>query len=242
MLNPDSPLPLYHQLSQILMDQIRDKVYAQGDLMPSENALSQKYGIGRPTVRQAMDILVRKGLVVRKKGAGTFVQPREKRVDLFSLAGTSRAFLTRGIQTTSKTIDMVRIEEIAPKSANPFGGKEAYYFSRLTLVEEKPVLLEEFFLHPELFRGLDKVDLENRSLSGVVSDLYHLKPEAGEQSFTVNKLSEKRAMVLGLDTESPVLEVARTIDFASAKAAVFSRLFCRTDRFEFSQTIQLNSR
>lgn len=242
MLNPDSPLPLYHQLAQLLMDQIHDQSYAPGDVLPSENKLTKKYGIGRPTVRQAMDVLVQKGLVIRKKGAGTFVAPKGKKVDLFSLAGTSRAFLTQGLTPSSKTIEKVRLEKTTADTCNPFSKTMAYYFSRQTKVQDQPVLLEEFFLHPQLFKGLEKLDLENQSLSAVVSDLYHLKPISGTQRFSVNLLSEKRAGALGLAPQSPVLEVQRTIDFVNVRAAVFSKLFCRTDQFAFSQTIPLNSR
>jgi GntR family transcriptional regulator len=112
--------------------------------------------------------------------------------------------------------------------------------SRLTCVKKEPVLFEEFYLHPELFLGLDKVDLENRSLSRVVSDQYFLKPETGRQTFKISFLSGYKAKLLGLKSADPILEVQRTLNFPGAKGAVFSRLYCRTDRFAFSQTISLN--
>ena len=68
MLNTESPLPLYHQLAEILTAEIRSGEYPPGSRIPAEMGLAQTYGIGRPTVRQAVDLLVRKGLVKRRRG------------------------------------------------------------------------------------------------------------------------------------------------------------------------------
>ncbi len=69
MLNHTSPIPLYHQLADILQERIRSGQYSPGQMIPSETGLAKEYGIGRPTVRQAMDTLVKKGLIQRKRCA-----------------------------------------------------------------------------------------------------------------------------------------------------------------------------
>jgi len=237
MLNAQSPLPLYHQLTEILTEQIRSGIYKAGEALPAETALASHYHIGRPTVRQAMDTLVRKGLVERKRGSGTFVKNQAPPIDLFSLAGTSQAFLTRGIKTLSKMIHPLTLLEIRDDKTNPFDGEKAFFLSRLTLVDKDPVLLENIYLHSQLFLGLDKVDLENRSLSQVILEYYFLTPETGQQTFKISYLPEPEAAILGLGCKDPILEVERTLNFPKAKEAIFSRLYCRTDRFTFSQTI-----
>lgn len=241
MLNPRSPLPLYHQLADILTEQIRSGIYKPGDVIPSETFLAKQYHIGRPTVRQAMDMLVRKGLVERKRGSGTFVMQQPAQVDLFSLGGTSQAFLTKGIETRSKTVEPISERKIHDDKMNPFNGNTALFLSRLTVARGTPVLLEEFYFHRELFLGLDKVDLENRSLSQVVSDQYYLKPETCRQTFKISFLSGPRAGLLERKSTDPVLEVERTINFPGAYGAIFSRLYCRTDQFLFSQTMNLET-
>ena len=88
MLNPDSPMPLYRQLADLLAEGIRRGAYPAGSRLPAETRLAADHRLGRPTVRQALDVLVRAGLVERRRGAGTFVRPPREEVDLFSLAGT----------------------------------------------------------------------------------------------------------------------------------------------------------
>ncbi len=239
MLNQQSPIPLYHQLADILTEQIRSNIYKPGDVIPSETRMAKEYKIGRPTVRQAMDTLVQKGLVERRRGSGTFVKQPKNQIDIFSLAGTSQAFSTKGIKTDTKTIDPVQLCKIKADSTNPFYGADAFFLSRLTLVQNETVLLEKFYLHPVLFSGLDKVNLENRSLSQVVSEKYYLKPVSGRQTFKIAFLSKKYSKVLGIKKTDPILEVQRTLNFPNAENAIFSKLYCRTQKFAFSQIINL---
>ncbi len=238
MLNSNSPIPLYHQLADILIDQIRSREYMPGDVIPSEISMAKLYHIGRPTVRQAIDVLVRKGLVERKRGSGTFVRHLEDEVDLFSLVGTSQAFLTKGIKTTSTLINAISLIKVEEDDLNPFNDGKAFFLSRLTIVERDPVLLEDIYLHPQLFAGLEKIDLENKSLSNIVFDHYYLKPQSGRQTFKISTLPKEKAQLLAITSRAPLLEVQRVLNFPSADNAIFSRMYCRTERFAFSQTIR----
>ena len=69
MLNSSSPVPLYQQLADRLRSAIAEEHYALGGRIPSEHALAERYGVGRPTVRQATELLVRQGVLERRRGA-----------------------------------------------------------------------------------------------------------------------------------------------------------------------------
>jgi len=238
MLNTNSPIPLYHQLAEILQDRIRSGLYSPGEMIPSEIGLAKQYGIGRPTVRQAMDLLVQKDLIHRKRGAGTFVKKPSPRVDLFSLAGTSQAFSTKGIPIEIRIISPISRETVTQDISNPFHDRTAFSLSRLTLAQSSPVLLEESFMDTELFAGIDTIDLSNRSLAQVVSEHFYLSPEEGSQQFKVETPGIEKAKILELSPKEPILVVRRELNFPDAPKAIFSTLYCRTDRFAFSQTIQ----
>jgi len=237
MLNSNSPLPLYHQLAEILTEQIRSGDYPVGSRIPSEIHLAKKFGIGRPTARQATDILVRKGMLVRRRGAGTFVQASQNEVDLFSLAGTMSAFNDKGLAITTRVLQRMQLNTVDGDAANPFFGHKAYVFSRLSRVDHEPVLIEDFYLHDMLFFGIDRIDVTDQSLSQIVQDKYFMTPKGGKQNFRIGYLSGKRAKLLTVSLDSPVLIVQRFLHFPQADNAVYSELFCRTDRFVFSQTI-----
>lgn len=79
VLDRTSPIPLYHQLEAALLKLIADAQLGPGALFPSEPRLAADFGVTRPTVRQALDRLVRVGVLRRERGRGTFVaKPPER--------------------------------------------------------------------------------------------------------------------------------------------------------------------
>ena len=237
MLNSFSPIPLYHQLANIILDKIRSGEYPPGTKILSENKLAARYGIGRPTARQATDFLVRKGMLVRRRGSGTFVCELQKEVDLFSLAGTTSAFDKKGIKVATHILKKIRLEQIRSDPKNPFSNQKAYFYSRLSRVEKVPVLIEDMYLHQGLFKGIDAIDLSGRSLSQVVDEHYYMKPGSGRQNFRIGYLTSERANILEVTPDTPILVVKRYLNFEQTKNAIYSELYCRTDQFVFSQTL-----
>lgn len=237
ILNPRSPLPLYHQLAELLAARIRAGDYPPGARIPSEHQLAGIFAIGRPTARQAIDVLVRKGLVTRRRGSGTYVREPRQEVDLFSLDGTSAAFNRKGLAVTSRIIAPMVLKTIGDDGDNPFAGCEAYFLERLTRVGAAPVLIESLFLHPGLFAGLADLDLEGRSLSAIAEERFFLRPNGGRQNFQIAYLDAGRARHLQVTPETPVLAVRRCLHFPQAQNGVFAELYCRTDHFVFSQNI-----
>jgi len=236
-LNPDSPLPLYHQLAEILMGRIRAGDYAVDEKIPAEMQLARDFGIGRPTVRQAIDLLVRKGMVQRKRGSGTFVREVPAEVNLFSLAGTTSAFLEQGIAVKTDLLQKVASVAVGREEENPFAGTDAYLVSRLILAKGEPVLIEESYMDPGLFAGIDQLDLHGKSLAQVVADRFYMEPTGGKQVFRVESLNPERSSLLGLKPGASVLVIRRFLHFPQMQNGIYSEIFCRTDRFVFSQVI-----
>ena len=63
----------YVKVYQYILEKIQNGEFLEGALIPKEVDLSEQFHVSRPTVRQALDLLAREGLLVRVKGSGTFV-------------------------------------------------------------------------------------------------------------------------------------------------------------------------
>ena len=237
-LNPDSPLPLYHQLALRLQERIRAGTYPVGSRIPSEPELARVFGIGRPTVRQATDLLVRRRMVHRKRGSGTFVREPPERVDLLSLAGTMASFEKGGVAVQTTVVKPPRRVAVAEGEENPFAGRQAVALSRLSRVKDVPVLLEEIYLDPDVFPGIERASLAGRSLSQWIEKQYQMRPQSAEQHFRVVAVEPDRAGLLELPPEEAILAVRRTLHFENARSAIYVELTCRTDRLVFSQTLE----
>ena len=70
---PDSPVPLYSQLADLLRQRVMRGLWGPGAKVPSLEALVAEFQVARVTVRQAIDILTREGLLLPQRGRGTFV-------------------------------------------------------------------------------------------------------------------------------------------------------------------------
>lgn len=64
----------YRKLYELLRKHILSGVYAEGSLLPSENELCATYGMTRPTVRHALDTLVKEGMILKQQGKGSIVR------------------------------------------------------------------------------------------------------------------------------------------------------------------------
>src|SRR2546423_637476 len=86
-IDRSSPVPLYFQVAQRLEQMIESGEMPPGSRLENEIALADQLGLSRPTMRQAIQHLVDKGLLVRKRGVGTqVVHARVRRqIELSSL-------------------------------------------------------------------------------------------------------------------------------------------------------------
>ncbi len=242
MLNPGSPLPLYQQLAELLSREIASGALEPGGRLPSEPELARQHSIGRPTVRQATELLVQRGLIERRRGSGTFVRSAPRRVDLFSLGGTLSSFRAGGLELSTTLLGKVSERRVTSDSDNPFSERRAFVVTRVSSVAEKPVLLERLYFDPDVFPGLERLTLAGVSLSRVVEERYYLKATHAEQSFRVAVPVDDVRQALGLEASAPVLLVKRSLFFPRAPRAVFGELYCRTEELVFSQTIGAESR
>lgn len=75
-IDRSSPVPLHDQLESLIRQEIETGQWRPGDRLPTEHELCRRYGLSRTPVRQALQDLVREGLLVRVPGRGTFVADR----------------------------------------------------------------------------------------------------------------------------------------------------------------------
>lgn len=76
-LNTTSDIPLFKQLKNDLLEQIKKGIYISGQQIPTETELSELYHVSRITIRRAITELCNEGVLIKKQGKGTFVKERK---------------------------------------------------------------------------------------------------------------------------------------------------------------------
>ena len=158
-LSLNSDIPLYSQLVGIIKRSISSGTLNVGDLLPSEAELCRALDVSRNTVRQAIGELEEEGLVVRKRGKGTFVaDPNTNR------RGVRYSFTTEisslGKVPSSTLVDFAVItpsREVCEKM-ELHEGTSVYCFTRVRNVDGEPLILETSYypkyIYPNLTREL----------------------------------------------------------------------------------------
>jgi GntR family transcriptional regulator len=141
------------------------------------------------------------------------------------------------VAVETRIITPIALRSVDGDPENPFGGKKALFLARLTLVDSRPVLMEHLYLQAVLFAGMERLELEGRSLSTLAEEQFYLRPVGGRQSFGIGYADQEGQRHLAVTAQTPVLVVKRSLHFPQMANGVFSHLWCRTDQFVFTQNI-----
>lgn len=165
-LDRDSPVPLHFQLRRAIERDIEAGRLRAGDPLPPELELARRFNVGRQTVRQAVGELVRRGLLTRHRGRGTFVTRPQLEQPLAGFYSLLHAMEARGLRTTSQVLGLTAIEadEEAAQRLELRPGARLVRIVRLRRVEDEPLLLETSLVPFRLGGRLTVADLEQGSL------------------------------------------------------------------------------
>lgn len=109
MINRNSEVPCYSQLSQILLEQIRSGVLLPGGRLPTESVISKKYKLNRLTVRCAIERLAEEGMVYKIKGKGTFLAKTKIPYKVSKKTQFTTSILQAGLQPDAILLDIYEI-------------------------------------------------------------------------------------------------------------------------------------
>lgn len=231
-----SPVPLYFQVAQALQHHIEQGHIASGSLLGNEIGLADDLGVSRPTMRKAIEYLVQRGLLVRKRGVGTQVVRAQVRrpLELTSLhddlAATGRRPSTQVLELETVNAD----SEVAAKLSLAEGA-QVVYLRRLRLADDEPIALLTNYL-PTGLGDLQAQDLEQRGL-------YELLRASGvhihlaEQSIGAKTATAAEARLLGETRSAALLTMTRTAFDDSGRAVEYGSHVYRASRYAFSLTL-----
>ena len=234
-INKDSPVPLYYQLKQFLWEIIkRSRV---GDPIPPESEICDRFGISRPTVRQAVSALVTEGYLERKKGRGTFVtEPKIRRDFLLVMESFNKEMTERGIKPTTKMINLSEDypDEVVAEKLMSGVSEKVFYLRRLRLVQSKPLFVVNSYIPVAKAPGLRNYDLEANSLHAILQVEYGYKFERAVRTIEIQLAEPAEAELLEVEVGSPIHYVETVIYTSDNHPLKYARTWYRGDRSRFS--------
>lgn len=235
--------PLYRQVVQTLRNEILKGVYSVGTQLPTEGELSERFGVSRHTVREALRALRADGLVSSRQGSGTTVMPPSTaqfnvhRVtsidDLIAYAAQSRYHVDH---SEVLTLDA----DLAADLGMP-EGKRCLRLRGLRVPEEPgkpPVCWTEVYVAGE-YAGVERMMArQNGPIYTLIEDLYGERMQEVEQILRVTPVPPEIAGGLGVELSSSVVEVRRIYKTGSDKVAEVAINLYPAEPFRFSMKLR----
>jgi DNA-binding GntR family transcriptional regulator len=236
VVNRSSPVPLYFQVAEQLENAILEGHLAPGDRIGNEVQLADQLGLSRPTLRQAIQMLVDKGMLVRKRGVGTQVvhAPIRRTVELTSLNDDLKR---AGRQPTTALLELATVEadDDTATRLNVPSGTSLWRVDRLRCVDGEPLALMRNFV-PVSVTDLSVVDFGTTGLyehfraTGI-----HLR--VAHQTISARLVDATEARHLEGGEGDPVLTMERTSYDDKGRAVEFGRHLYRPDRYAYEATL-----
>src|ERR1700694_5765560 len=104
VIDKHSPMRMNYQIRNQLRKKIAEGVYNVGDALPPERELVEIYQVSRMTIRQAILALVNEGILVRRKGIGTFVASPKTEQALNSLTSFTQDMAQRDMKAGGRVL------------------------------------------------------------------------------------------------------------------------------------------
>jgi GntR family transcriptional regulator len=242
MRNPEKALdrftsivPLYVQIAGSLLDRIESGQLSPGDRLPPERELSEMLSVNRMTVRRALNMLEGQGLLLRRRGDGTYVsQPKIER-QASQVFPFTKGMENRGFKPGTKLITFEKrlSETFVAKQLRLPVSTPVFRVIRLRLLNQEPVMLEEFTIPAHLFPDFEQHDLSNRSLYEIFKTEYNISINQARQSLEPVIASQYEAGLLEIEAGAPLM-LERRLAFNDQEQPVeYSKDLYRGDRFRF---------
>ena len=208
-LERNSPVPLYYQVAQAIEHAINTGALAPGDRLENELSLTSRLGLSRPTARQAIQELVKKGLLVRKRGVGTqVVRSQFRRTEALSslnedIIKAGKTPSTRLLEYSIGPLDQDIRDAIDVAAVSE---SEFIKIRRLRLADDVPLAILTNYL-PTRFE-ITEEDMQSKSLYACLRSL-GVNLKIAHQQISARLRTDDEAELLDAETPAACLTVDR---------------------------------
>jgi GntR family transcriptional regulator len=211
----------------------------EGELLPSEAELAERFGVSRMTARQAVQELATEGLVRRQRGSGTFIAAQPIHRHIGPLMSFTEDMRRRGLTASSRLLSAELRDPIGSEASalrlEP--QQRAVSIVRLRLADGLPMAIEHAALTPDC-AGVLARDLEGGSLHGALRDLGR-RPTTALCRISARTGTASECRLLELPGRSAILQEQRVISDAEGEPLEFTTTVYAPEKYVIDAVFQL---
>ncbi|MEX0694210.1 MAG: GntR family transcriptional regulator [Rhodospirillales bacterium] len=222
-------MPLYAQAANTLRCEIEAGDWTVGAQLPAIDDLADRFGVARATMRQAIELLEKEGLVIRRQGSGTFVErgPREQR--WLPLASDWRSFV-KMIEPLHPELLLVESAVRQPRIFDGEGKPASAYqhMKRVHYRDESPFCLIDIYLAADIYLRAPET-FRSQVVVPVLAEMPDIGIDKVHQTLTVDGANQEAAERLDIHLGAPVATVRRTITNTEGVCIYVAEIIYRGD-------------
>jgi GntR family transcriptional regulator len=232
-------VPRYHQIADALRERIRSGDSAPGERLENQRRLARAFGVTLMTLRQALEVLERDGLITRRHGLGTFVAAHSVDYDILhfrAFAGDLTA-VGENVATRFLRAQPARADRQAARALGLDSGARVFALERLRLVDGHPTSFQVSHLPAALGQDVAKADLAVTPLRQVLAFKLGIEITAARETVSAETLPARAARELGCAPGVPCFRSDRVSTDAESRPIVYDRVFIPGDRFRITRQL-----
>lgn len=236
--------PRYLELAEDLRAQIMSGGFPSADHFPTESVLCARYGVSRFTVREALRTLQNEGLIQRRRGSGTVIQPAAARGGALHQPLSNVGEILQYANNTSVVFDRDGSVPLPRKLAEEIGvtapGRWARFHGiRTSQTDDRPIAATDAYIHPDLAAAADAIDPAGATIFRQLETLGKVKIARVTQDIQAVPASAAIADALRVSRRSPCLRILRCYCDVSGRVIEISASHHPGDRFAYNMHIEV---
>jgi GntR family transcriptional regulator len=232
----DKGIPLYYQVETVLRNKIFSGELPPTFTLPSEDALAEEYQVSRITIRQALSLLEKDGLVIRKRGKGTFVSEGVAIPESPKWNGSIEDLILMGIKTKTEVLEMSNLDppEMVRERLKLTRGAQVLRIEKIRSVEQSPFSYVLNYLPSGIGKDIHSEDLTLKPLLMILEENLGLVAARAEQTVEATIADSRVASLLDIRVGDPLLKVERVVYDPHRRPIEYVSVLYRADKYFFT--------
>ncbi len=239
MARANGRVPRYVRIAETLRERIRGRTLAPGARLDNQRALAREFGVTLMTLRQALELLERDGLIARRHGLGTFVASPSVDYDILHLRTLAADLSAKGetVETRFLGSEFRQPDRRVAQGLKLAPGDAVFVLDRLRLVKGHPMSYQRSFLPAGLGLEVAKADLTVTPLRDALRFKLGIEITRARETVCAVMLRSREARELGCRPGTPAFRSERISWAADGAPIVYDRVCIPGDRFRISREL-----
>jgi GntR family transcriptional regulator len=239
-------IPYYQQVAETIKSRILGGMYAPGERIPSYRGLEGEFKVSNITVRKAIEILVRDGIITRKRGVGSVVTNSGSEVITFEVSGSFER-LRHSAQQIPLTIELLEIMEGPCPShvQRTLSVEPETKIWQMRRVRKHKDTIMSYYIHysdPHWCRKITKREAEKERFVDLLRRGSGIDIVRLEQRVEAAVANLDLSTILGVSFGAPLLSVENVYYSSLDRPVALTQIYYRGDRHFYKTTAQLPGR